>query len=238
MRRLGVGVVVVLSAGLGAAPALAAEASDVQSFCTASAAVDKEFSKDKPRVAKINRLLDRLAQTAPPEIAEPVRVAVPAFKGNPETAFEDPAVAAAVQRIEEFEYAQCTDAQVDVTLQDFAFVGVPDQVAQGKVGFRLVNEGAEFHEFIVFRLKGDDSLSEILELPRREAAKSLSEVGSGFVEPGATSYAAIELNKAGRYGAVCFLPVGSTDEEAAQQAEEADAAPHYAEGMLIEFQVS
>jgi uncharacterized cupredoxin-like copper-binding protein len=233
-------VVAVFAAGavmFGAAQVGVAQENDVAAFCKVNFALDREFNKDRPNLRKVNRLLDRVAEVAPAELAGAVGVAVPAFKEDPEAAFEDPAVEDAVGEIEAFEYANCTDAQVDVTLQDYQFVGMPEEIEKGTVGFRLVNEGTELHEFIVFRLTGDDTLEEVLELPEDEAGEQVTEVGAGFVEPGTTGYTTMKLKKTGRYGVVCFIPVGSTDFEAAEQADESGARPHHAEGMFAEFEV-
>jgi hypothetical protein len=55
-----------------------------------------------------------------------------------------------------------------------------------------------------------------------------------FAAQGETTYVFANLSKPGRYGAGCFIAVGSTSEEAAQTAER---PPHAAEGMAVEFRV-
>jgi hypothetical protein len=65
--------------------------------------------------------------------------------------------------------------------------------------------------------------------PVRDATR-----GGVAVCGGATSFLYTELKKPGRYAAVCFLPVGSTDQQAL---ETADGPPHASEGMVAEFEV-
>src|SRR5688572_15911958 len=103
MRRLtaGLAAVAVITV-FGASSAVAGEG-DVEAFCKTNRAIDKEFSKEEPDLERANELFDRAAETAPPEIADAVNTAVPAFKEDPEAAFEDPAVAEAVAQIEQFE---------------------------------------------------------------------------------------------------------------------------------------
>lgn len=63
--------------------------------------------------------------------------------------------------------------------------------------------------------------------------------GFGFAPPDATDQTFADLEP-GRYGALCFLPVGSTPEAVAaaeESGEEIDAPPHFTQGMLTEFTV-
>ena len=201
-------------------------------------ALDKAFSADEPDPEKLNRLLDRAAETAPPEIADAVNVAVPAFKENPESAFEDPAVEEAVGQIEQFEYENCADEQVQVTFQDYAFVGLPGEIEKGTVGFELTNEGTEAHEIAFFRLKGDATLDDLLEAEEDEFEDLAVEVGGGFALPGATGYTTAAFKKTGNYAALCFIPVGTTPETIEGGGEGGTGPPHFTEGMAAEFEVT
>lgn len=232
MRRLGAALVVAaVVLAVGALPAAGGEG-DVKRFCKTLAGIDKAFSAEEPDPDKLNRLLDRAADTAPPEIADAVGVAIPAFKENPETAFEDPAVEEAVADIEQFEYEGCGYEQFQVTFEEYAFVGLPDEIEKGTVAFELTNEGTEAHEIVVFRLKGDATLDDLLEAEEDEFEDLAREVGGGFAEPGETGYASITLKKTGNYAALCFIPVGTTAEE------EGTGPPHAEEGMAAEFEVT
>jgi hypothetical protein len=234
MRRLAVCLTLVaLVTAFGVLPAGAGEG-DVRKFCKTNRALDKAFSSEDPDPDKVNRLLDRAAETAPPEIADAVNVAVPAFKEDPESAFEDPAVAEAVGQIEQFEYENCTDEQIEVTFEDYAFVGLPGEIEKGTVGFQLTNAGAEAHEIVFFRLKGDATLDDLLEAEDEDEFENLaSEAGGGFALPGETGFTTATFKKTGNYAALCFIPVGTTSEET-----EGTGPPHFAEGMAAEFEVT
>ena len=232
MRKLivCVGVVAVVTA-FGVSTAVAGEG-DVKAFCKANLALDKQFEADEPDQDRINELLDTLAETAPPEIADAVNFAVPAFKENPETAFEDPAIAEAVNQVLQFEYESCGYEQFQVTFEDYAFVGLPDEIEKGKVAFELTNEGADAHEIFVVRLKGDTTVDDLLEAEEEELEDLAVPVGGGFALPGETNYTAMNLKKTGDYAAVCFVPVGTTADV------EGTGPPHAEEGMVAEFEVT
>jgi hypothetical protein len=214
-----------------AVPAGAGEG-DVKKFCKANTALDAAFSAEPPKPRVINGLLNLLARTAPPEIADAVNVAVPAFKENPETAFEDPAVEEAVSQIEAFEYESCGYEQVDVTLEDYAFGGLPSEVKKGATAFRLTNEGAEAHEMLVVKLKPGTSVDELIAADEAEFADLAEEIGGGFALPGEGGYATMNLRKPGRYAAVCLIPVGTTETV------EGTGPPHATQGMAAEFKVT
>ena len=231
MRRWGIGAIVsCLLVGVAAADA-GAGGGDVKKFCKASRALDVAFNADEPNVRTVNRLLDRLASVAPAAISEPVGVAVPAFKNDPESAFEDPEVAGAVGEIEAFEYESCGYEQVEVTLEDYAFTGLPEELDKGTTAFKLSNTGAEPHEMFVVKLKGDATVDDLLAAEESEFDSLAREVGGGFAEPGQESYATVNLKAPGRYAAVCFIPVGTTAET------DGTGPPHATQGMAAEFEV-
>jgi len=239
VRKLLVALTVAgLAVAFGAAPGVAAGSGDLKKFCKTNLAINKAFNSEQPDLEKVNRLLDTAAATAPAEIADAVDIAVPAFKANPETAFEDPAVAEAVGQIDEFAATSCDYKEIDVTLQDYAFDGVPDEIKTGTVAFTLTNEGTEFHEFHVLRLKKGVTEDDLAEAHEDDLADLGTTVAGGFAPPGETTYAVAQLKKTGNYAAVCHIPVGSTDDASAQAAEEAGAPSHASEGMVAEFEVA
>jgi hypothetical protein len=233
MRRSGIGLVVGALVIVAAAMPAGAGGSNTKQFCKANLTLDAAFEADQPNLRKVNRLLDTLARTAPQEISDAVDVAVPAFKENPETAFDDPAVAEAVGQIEEFEYENCGYEQVEVTLQDYAFVGIPDEIAKGTTAFRLTNEGAEAHELFVVKLKGDATLDDLIAADEAEFEKLAQSVGGGFALPGEEGIATVNFKKPGRYAAVCFIPVGTTSGTT-----EGTGPPHTTQGMAAAFAVT
>jgi hypothetical protein len=232
MRRCGFGLFTgALLIGMAAVPAGAAEG-NAKKFCKTNLAIDKAFDAEQPKARVINRLLDAAIRTAPSEIADAVDVAVPALKRNPEEAFDDPAVVEAVGEIETFEYENCGYEQVEVTLEDYAFTGLPSELEKGITAFRLDNTGVEAHELFVMRLKGDTTLDEVIQADE-DALDDLGQaVGGGFAEPGQESYTTMTIRSPGRYAAVCFVKVGTTSEA------EGTGPTHASEGMATEFGVS
>ena len=238
MRKVAVFIAVAaLGTTIGAAAAGAGESGDVKKFCKTSVTIDAAPEGPTPR------LLERFRTTAPTEIAETVDSAVTTFEESGEGAFEDEAFVASLREIDQFLLDNCDYEQVDVTMQEYAFDGIPDEIEKGTVAFNLTNEGSELHEFVVVRLKGDATLDDLLELPEdateEDFAEFASEVpGGGFAIPGQSDLALVNFKRTGNYVAACFVPVGSTDEAAAEAADEAGAPPHFIEGMAAEFEVT
>jgi hypothetical protein len=220
-----------------AAPAAsAAQGGDDQAFCDTNADLSLLFNSideaPTPKQSKkIDRLLERAESTAPVEIADPVETAADAVRSSQQ---EGPGFDAAIQAIDEWAFESCDFETAEVVARDYSFSGIPETVDRGVAIFAFSNEGAELHEIIVVRIKGDQSLDELLALPEKKVEKKIEFIGADFAAQGETTYAYFDLEKPGRYGAVCFLPVGSTDPDAA---ETADGPPHAAEGMAAEFSV-
>lgn len=238
MRRLTVCLAVVaLVVAFGVSSAVAGEG-NVKRFCKANVAIDT--AEEGPS----NRQVERLRDTAPPEIADTVDTAVTLFQEEGEEAFENEAFSDALAEIDQFVLDNCGFEQATVRMQDFAFEGMPEEVEKGTVAFSLLNEGDELHEFVVLRLKGDTSLDDILELSEdaseeefeEELGDLASEVrGGGFAFPGESDLALMTFKKTGRYVALCFIPVGSTPESGD---EGGSGPPHFVEGMTAVFAVT
>jgi len=123
---------------------------------------------------------------------------------------------------------------------DYSFDGMPSEVAKGVAAFQLTNTGTEVHEFSVYRLKGDATLDDVLDLPddaKQKAFKKFlkEQPGGGFAFPETTDVALVEFKKPGRYVALCFVPVGSTPDAGD---EGGDGPPHLQVGMATEFEVT
>jgi hypothetical protein len=210
----------------------AATTGNVKAFCRANVAVD---ASDEPST----RLLERLRATAPDEIADTADTAVTTFKEKGEAAFEDPSFQAAIAAIDQFLLDQCGYQGVDVTMDDYSFDGIPERIGKGVVAFSLRNQGAELHEFTVGRLKGDATLEDLLALPTNASEKAVGKLiqpvrGGGFAFPGQSDLALITLKNAGKYVALCFIPVGTTPDAA----DGGSGPPHFHEGMAAEFTVT
>jgi hypothetical protein len=176
---------------------------------------------------------------APEEIEEDIALLVAAVDelaetGDFETAF-DADVEAAGNRTHAFDVESCGWNVVDVTATNYKFEGIPDTLDAGPASFELSNEGTELHEVIVLRKKDDttESFDELLALPQEEAEQKVDFKGAAFGAPGEEGiYAVVDLTP-GEYMAICFIPVGSVDEETPAQ-----GPPHFTQGMKQEFSVS
>jgi hypothetical protein len=234
MRKLVV-VGAALGCGLGmqAGVGVAATGGGAAAFCKVNLAVDASPEGPTPK------LLQKFRDTAPADIAQDVDDAVTTFEDQGEEAFEDPTFAAKIAAIDQYVVDNCGYQTVDVSMGDYSFTGVPESLDKGVAAFVLSNDGAELHEFVVARLKGDTTVDDILSLPEdasaKERKKLVQEVpGGGFAAPGQSDVALISFKKPGRYVALCFIPVGSTPD-----AEEGgDGPPHAHEGMTAEFTVN
>jgi uncharacterized cupredoxin-like copper-binding protein len=105
------------------------------------------------------------------------------------------------------------EADVDVTLSDFAIELSPASTASGDVTFVATNEGSTTHEFEIFTAEGDvDPASLPVEDNVADTAglTLLDEVED--VTPGSASELSVSLDP-GTYAVICNLP------------------GHYAEGM-------
>ena len=248
MRKVGFLVALATAAALlGIAPATAQTTPEVTAFCdaanTADAAVAKLESGGKPKqkdVQAAEAALGQAESTAPPEVAATVQTIVAAVRSGIQSGndpFEDPSVEQTFNTLQEYRYNSCGYTQLDVTGNEYAFEGLPKTLPPGKVAIRFINSGAELHELGIARIKSKDSVKKILGLSEKEQAKKIAEIGGTFARPGQTAYTIADLSKQGRYGLVCFLPVGSTSEQAAEEAEKKNAKPHWREGMFATITV-
>jgi plastocyanin len=139
---------------------------------------------------------------------------------------------------------------VEVTGVEYAYEGLPDTVEAGTT-FSFTNEGEELHEMVAFLIpdEEDRSIDELVQLEDEE----LGEVFGGepmpefvlMAEPGDDGTMVFPpdgeatVTEPGRYGVVCFIPVGMTEMPEGEQEgpPEGDGPPHAFEGMTGEFTV-
>lgn len=226
-----------------AVPVAAGAATDTgaKRFCALNFRISQTFNEqpdqDAPAkaqqafVKKLNAVLTRAEKAAPSDISADVTTAVTALKADLASAFEDPAVGEAVGAVDQWALENCGYEVVEVSLVDYSFEGVPATMPTGKSVFNLTNGGADSHEMIVFRIKTDTPLEELLSLDEEEAERQIEFIAAGFAEPGDSGTVYADLKKAGRYAAVCFIPTGTHGDT------EGDGPPHFAEGMVAEFTV-
>jgi plastocyanin len=249
MRKLGF-LVVLATAGalLGIAPAAAQTTPEVTAFCeaalTTDKAADKVFASERPKQKDIQAFqaaLTQIESTAPPEVAATVQAAATSVRTaiqNRQDPFDaDPSFEANINAIDEYRYNSCGYTQIDVTGNEYSFEGLPSTAQAGTVAIRFTDTGAELHELAIYRVKGKDSVKKIVGLSEKEQRKKLEEIGGTFAVQGQTSYTIAELTKPGRYALICHLPVGSTSEEAAREAEKDHPKSHAEEGMYATLTV-
>jgi hypothetical protein len=248
MRKLGFLVALTtVGALLGIAPAAAQAPPEVTAFCDAALATDKAAEKalvEKPKQKDIQAFetsLTQIESTAPPEIAASVQAAAAqvrtAIQSRKEP-FEDPSFEQNINAIDQYRYNSCGYTQLDVTGIEYEFQGLPKTAPAGKVAIRFTDNGAEFHELAILRVKSKDSVKKLAGLSEKELAKKSDPIGGTFATQGQTSYAIAELSKPGRYAVICHLPVGATSEEALEKAgKKHDTKSHAQEGMIQEIKV-
>ncbi len=101
----------------------------------------------------------------------------------------------------------------------------PKTVPSGKVAFEFENTGKEKHEMVVFMIKDDSKVKELLAMPQKEAGKHVEVVGGTGAKPGETAEKPLQEDLSpGRYVLLCFLPAP-------------DKTPHFVKGMVHEFSV-
>lgn len=153
-----------------------------------------------------------------------------AFEGDEEAMFS-PAFTAAYEEVGDAMWAGCeAQARLDVTGVDYGFEGLPSTTPAGMTALRFTNgtSSAEPHELIVLqRPPGDTTpIEEIAEMAPEKVMEDFPMIGVVFVDtPEASSTTFIDL-PAGRYVAICTIPVGG--------AETGD--PHAAHGMIAELE--
>ncbi len=195
---------------------------------------DQLKTETKAFAAKLLPLAEQVRAVSPAEIKNDINVLADAVRqvtqtGDFEAAFESPAANAASDRAHVFDLANCGWAKVDISGEDYKFVGVPKKFEAGPVSFEFTNKGKEPHELMLFRVNDGvkESVKEIVGLPQKEGQAKITRVGGTFAPPGEADYAVADLKK-GRYGVACFVPVGGGD----------DGPPHASKGMHAEFTVT
>ncbi|HEX2052211.1 MAG TPA: hypothetical protein VHJ78_00610 [Actinomycetota bacterium] len=136
---------------------------------------------------------------------------------------------------------------VSVTAREYAFQGLPTALEAGPFEFSIANQGEEAHELHIFKLADDvGSIADLQGKSQDEAMDVLTTVGMAVANPGDEQSFDAEL-EAGRYAAVCLIPVGTkqADAHAGHNAEEMEdivfdpnADTHFRRGMYSEFSVS
>ena len=233
---------------------------DLASFCdtaiqtdmTASAGPDVDFetaTQEEIQEAmtefgdRVLPMLEDLEANAPEELRESIATITQGMQSGLETG-DDPMGSPEFQQadaaVDEFILDNCEDlAVIEVELTEYAFEGVPPTIEPGLTAFRAENTGGELHEIVLFRIDDDvdASVEELVELPEEEADEMIEFQGFAMAPPGESSVTFAELEP-GRYGMICFIPVGTTSFEDLPEEDSEDAGPpHFTQGMIAEFEV-
>lgn len=183
-------------------------------------------------------LAEAAKAAAPEDIAAAIQTEIELFSSGDADFQLDPEFIAAEEAVDTHLLDVCdADTTIDVTGTEYAFDGVPDEVAAGLVKLRFSNDGVELHEAVHLVKKPGvtESWDELLQLPEEEARTKVDFVGGGFALPGSFD-AGIHDWKPGEYLLICFLPEGATP-EVVGGGEEPQGAPHFTLGMKHEFVV-
>ena len=215
-------------------------AQDDQVFCesvvAAETAVLGAASGGDP--SGVEDLLVAAEESAPAELESQMEVVTStvrtALETKDDSAFEDDEFSKNEEEVDQWVADNCGYERVDVTAVDYAFEGVPETLPAGITTFAFSNEGEEMHEMLMVRFKDPSTtIEDLMKLSDQEAQSKLDFLGASFGPPGASDIESKELTP-GKYALLCFVPVGSTSEEAARKA---DGPPHVARGMSAEFTV-
>lgn len=140
---------------------------------------------------------------------------------------------------------------IEVSLVDFAFVGLPESADAG-TRLTVVNDAEEeLHEIVAFRLPDDEDrpVEELAELAPGELVQALGEPATVLLaEPGGDQIPAVgdgTLDEPGRYALMCFIPTGVDPQEYLRVAAETEEGPpqvdggppHFVHGMYAELTV-
>lgn len=211
-------------------------------FCDALVALDGAAATggaETSNAPAIDQALRAVESSAPADIRETelrARLSRQAYCGEGEV-LEGTIFAESEAGIDQYALANCAVNSVSVTAVDYAYQGVPDSVPPGRTAFSLDNQGTEFHEAALIPINDDafdGSISELLETYVQEDLSAVATTARIVASPGQSNVAFVD-REPGRYGMVCFIPVGSSPD--ADEREVAANPPHYTEGMVAEFVV-
>lgn len=224
------------------APAEGAEGAESE-YCRLATELDQQDDMPSPEQ------LEALRDAGPDEIQAELDVVVEAFlaaEGDIGKAFSDPAVEENLGAIEDYEADVCglgdgeeeggedeeleTEAAegaevVPVTGVDFAFEGLPAEVAAGPTAFEFTNDGDVAHEMAIFKLGDGVELDALLAAEEEPTDEEAQDIGFTYAGPGEGGVFVNADLDAGTYAVVCFIPGP-------------EGKPHYDLGMKTTFTVN
>jgi hypothetical protein len=120
--------------------------------------------------------------------------------------------------------AELPEASGTVRLKDFSFQ-MP-AISSGELTLRVINDGPQLHEFVVYRLAPGKTVEDVTGFFSAPAGPPPSTPAGGTNAYSVAQRGNVHLNlAAGNYVAICFVPDANT------------GAPHFALGMVQAFTV-
>lgn len=144
------------------------------------------------------------------------------------TGFMDEEMMAETLDVDQWVYDNCGWAQVPVTAVDYAFEGIPAKLPAGMTGFRLANDGQQFHVILIVRREPGSTatVEDLLAYQGDDVAPGFELVAATGAAPDSFGVAVGDLAP-GDYFAI--NPIPRDGEEGSESLA--------AEGMLAEFTV-
>lgn len=143
---------------------------------------------------------------------------------------------------------------VTVGLTDYAFTGLPEELAAGSTLTVDNQSDEELHELVAVRLPDDEDRAgeELVQLPPEEFAAFFGGVTTVLLQPPGSDQVIVAegdgtLEDAGRYLVICVIPTGADPDEYLAAAAEAEGGPpegveggppHVVNGMWAELTVT
>ena len=139
--------------------------------------------------------------------------------------------------------ADAAGETVQVTGVEYAYEGLPPTLSTG-TELTFTNAGEEAHELVLLKIDDAEerSVEELLALPQEEAQEVTQMKGVAVAPPGADGRVvegALVVDEPGRYVAICFIPVGTTEmpDGPPEEGQEPGGPPHFTRGMVAEVSV-
>lgn len=201
-------------------------AADHSAFC--DAAVTTERAAMYHDLEAVVQGMAAMAAASPTEayrdaVTETARL----IEQDPEAAFESASMATTRDLHQELLEAHCGQRSLEVVGVDFAYEGMPAEVASGRALLEFSNGSQEnFHEVIVARKKDGVSTQDVLAAGPEGADQTLELVGGIDAAPGEGGRVLLDLVP-GDYLFICAVPMDESE----------DAPMHVEAGMLHEFTV-
>ncbi|MGI8774842.1 MAG: hypothetical protein ACR2KQ_07505 [Actinomycetota bacterium] len=186
----------------------------------------------------LEQIVATAEENAPEDLTEQVDVVVSgvrkALEKPDDSAFRSDEFGDADEELDQWVAANCGFESVDITAVEYAFEGVPPTLEAGTHTLNFKNGGEEMHEMLLIRYKDDETtIEDLMKMSDKDAQKKIEFLGASFGPPGMEDSETKEFTP-GKYAILCFVPVGATDEDAAEKAK---GPPHVAKGMSAEFTV-